>query len=343
MKLVQQLAIIILYNKSIDEVIKLTGKVKYSIVVPLYNEELVISESYRRLKNIMDSTKESYEIIFVNDGSYDTTRLKAEEICKNDDKIKLLNFSRNFGHQPAITAGMEKSAGDAIIIIDADLQDPPEVILKMIEKWKEGYEVVYGKRIKREGETFFKKFTANVFYRLLRSMTCIDIPTDAGDFRLIDRNVCNALMTLPEKNRYVRGLVSWVGYRQTYVEYVRKERFAGVTKYPLKKMLKLAFDGITSFSYKPLIMAGYFGMLSFAAGFISFIIIFIKNCIENVNLLDLGLLLSIVFSMFGLVFISIGIMGQYIGRIFDECKNRPNYIIESTVNCTGDDKNNENC
>lgn len=321
----------------------MTGKVKYSIVVPLYNEELVISESYRRLKDIMDSTRESYEIIFVNDGSYDTTRLKAEEVCKNDDKIKLLNFSRNFGHQMAITAGMEKSIGDAIIIIDADLQDPPEVILKMIEKWKEGYEVVYGKRIKREGETFFKKFTANIFYRLLRSMTSIDIPADAGDFRLIDRKVCNALMSLPEKNRYVRGLVSWVGYKQTYVEYVRKERFAGVTKYPLKKMFKLAFDGITSFSYKPLIMAGYFGVLSFAAGFISFIIILIKNCIENVNLLDLGLLLSIIFSMFGLIFISIGIMGQYIGRIFDECKNRPNYIIESTVNFTGADKIKENC
>lgn len=343
MKLVQQLAIIILYNKTINEVIKLTGKVKYSIVVPLYNEELVISESYRRLKDIMDSTRESYEIIFVNDGSYDTTRLKAEEICKNDDKIKLLNFSRNFGHQMAITAGMKKSIGDAIIIIDADLQDPPEVILKMIEKWKEGYEVVFGKRIKREGETFFKKLTANVFYRLLRSITSIDIPADAGDFRLIDRKVCNALMSLPEKNRYVRGLVSWVGYRQTYVEYVRKERFAGVTKYPLNKMLKLAFDGITSFSYKPLIMAGYFGVLSFAAGFISFIIILIKNCIENVNLLDLGLLLSIIFSMFGLTFISIGIMGQYIGRIFDECKNRPNYIIESTVNFTGADKIKENC
>lgn len=321
----------------------MTGKVKYSIVVPLYNEELVISESYRRLKDIMDSTRESYEIIFVNDGSYDTTRLKAEEICKNDDKIKLLNFSRNFGHQMAITAGMKKSIGDAIIIIDADLQDPPEVILKMIEKWKEGYEVVFGKRIKREGETFFKKLTANVFYRLLRSITSIDIPADAGDFRLIDRKVCNALMSLPEKNRYVRGLVSWVGYRQTYVEYVRKERFAGVTKYPLNKMLKLAFDGITSFSYKPLIMAGYFGVLSFAAGFISFIIILIKNCIENVNLLDLGLLLSIIFSMFGLTFISIGIMGQYIGRIFDECKNRPNYIIESTVNFTGADKIKENC
>jgi glycosyltransferase involved in cell wall biosynthesis len=343
LKLVQQLAIIILYNKTINEVIKLTGKVKYSIVVPLYNEELVISESYRRLKDIMDSTRESYEIIFVNDGSYDTTRLKAEEICKNDDKIKLLNFSRNFGHQMAITAGMKKSIGDAIIIIDADLQDPPEVILKMIEKWKEGYEVVFGKRIKREGETFFKKLTANVFYRLLRSITSIDIPADAGDFRLIDRKVCNALMSLPEKNRYVRGLVSWVGYRQTYVEYVRKERFAGVTKYPLNKMLKLAFDGITSFSYKPLIMAGYFGVLSFAAGFISFIIILIKNCIENVNLLDLGLLLSIIFSMFGLTFISIGIMGQYIGRIFDECKNRPNYIIESTVNFTGADKIKENC
>ncbi len=175
------------------------NKIVYSIIVPLYNEELVIDESYRRLKEVMDSTKENYEIIFINDGSRDSTKEKADNICKKDEKIKLVNFSRNFGHQAAITAGMDVSRGRAIVVIDADLQDPPEVILKMIEKWKDGYEVIYGKRAKREGEGFFKKFTAGMFYRLLKNITNIDIPVDTGDFRLIDRKVCDTLTSLPEK------------------------------------------------------------------------------------------------------------------------------------------------
>lgn len=309
------------------------AKVVYSVVVPLYNEELVIDESYRRLKEVMSSLKENYEIIFVNDGSRDKTRSMAEKICYNDEKIKLINFSRNFGHQSAITAGMDLACGDAVIVIDADLQDPPEVMLNMIEKWKEGYQVVYGKRIKREGETLFKKLTARVFYRLLKSMTSIDIPVDTGDFRLIDRKVCDTLTSLPERNRYVRGLVSWVGYKQTFVEFTRQERFAGETKYPLKKMIKLAFDGITSFSSKPLVIWGYLGGLSSFAGIISLLSVIIKNMITHKPILNLGLILSINFVMFGLVFVSIGIMGEYIGRIFDESKDRPNYIIASTVNC----------
>ncbi|WP_084284247.1 glycosyltransferase [Clostridium lundense] len=228
----------------------------YSVVVPLFNEEFVIDESYKRLKQVMDSTKENYEIVFINDGSKNRTIYKVESICKNDEKIKLINFSRNFGHQAAITAGMDLALGEAVIVIDADLQDPPEVMLKMIKKWKEGYEVVYGKRIKRQGETFFKKFTAKMLYKILKSLTTTDIPVDTGDFRLIDRKVCDAMISFPEKNRYVRGLVSWVGYKQTCVEFVRQERFAGDTKYPLKKMMKLALDGITSFSYKPLVVSG---------------------------------------------------------------------------------------
>lgn len=309
----------------------------YSIIVPLYNEELVIEESYKRLKAVLDSVKERYEIIFVNDGSRDKTRAIVETICKKDKAVKLVNFSRNFGHQAAITAGMDVSLGDAVIIIDADLQDPPEIILSMIKKWKEGYEVIYGKRSIREGETFFKKFSAGVYYRLLKSMSSIDIPVDAGDFRLIDRKVCDALMSLPEKNRYVRGLVSWVGFKQTYVEYARQERFAGKTKYPLKKMMKLAFDGITSLSYKPLVITAYFGGITLAVGVISFVSVFIRNIIVNSKVLDLGLLLSINLIMFSLVFCSIGIIGQYIGRIFDESKGRPLYIIESQINY----KNNE--
>lgn len=310
----------------------MNDKTVYSVIVPLYNEELVINQSYKRLKEVMDSTNESYEIVFVNDGSKDRTREIAEEICSRDENIKLINFSRNFGHQAAITAGMDLALGDAIIVIDADLQDPPEVMLKMIEKWKEGYEVVYGKRVKREGETFFKKFTARVYYRLLRSMTTVDVPVDAGDFRLIDRKVCNTLIALPERNRYVRGLVSWVGYKQTYVEFIRQERFAGETKYPLKKMFKLACDGITALSYKPLIIAGHFGILALLVGIILMFVDITKAIINKSSVLNFTMMIGINMMMFGVVLSCIGIMGQYIGRIFDESKGRPIYVISSTTN-----------
>lgn len=307
------------------------NNIVYSVVVPLYNEELVIFESYKRLKEIMDKAGEKYEIIFVNDGSIDATRKKGELICNKDGEVKLINFSRNFGHQAAITAGMDVAVGDAIVVIDADLQDPPEVILEMIEKWKQGYEVVYGKRIKREGESFLKKFTAKTYYRILKSMTSIDVPVDVGDFRLIDKKVCAALASLPEKNRYVRGLVSWVGFKQTYVEFVRHERFAGETKYPLGKMIKLAMDGITSLSHRPLIFVNYIGTACSVIGLISTIVIIMRNLIYQHNILDLSLILSLNTFMFGLVFISLGIMGQYIGRIFDEAKDRPMYIIDNII------------
>lgn len=316
-------------------------RITYSIVVPLYNEELVIDETYKRLKNIMDSTLESYELLFVNDGSSDATRKKVEQICVEDMNVKLVNFSRNFGHQCAITAGMEVSVGEAIVVIDADLQDPPEVILEMIKKWKEGYHVVYGKRIKREGESFFKKFTAKTFYRMLKNMTSIDIPVDTGDFRLIDRKVCNTLNSLPEKNRYVRGLVSWVGYKQTFVEFVRQERFAGDSKYPIKKMIKLALDGITSFSYKPLAFSGYLGGISFFAGILIMIVDIIKYLIGGIKVINFAFLISIDLIMFGIMLSCMGIIGQYIGRIFDESKGRPNYIIESIINDRRVDKNHD--
>ncbi|MBU3217057.1 glycosyltransferase family 2 protein [Clostridium estertheticum] len=303
----------------------------YSVVVPLYNEELVIEESYKRLKSVMDNTNEKYEILFVNDGSRDATRNKTENICRADKNIKLINFSRNFGHQAAITAGMNQAIGDAVIVIDADLQDPPEAIIDMISKWKEGYDVVYGKRVKRVGETFFKKFTSTAYYRLLKSMTSIDIPVDTGDFRLIDRKVCDALNSMPEKNRYIRGLVSWIGYKQTFVEFVRKERFAGETKYSLKKMFTLAFDGITSFSYKPLIFAGYFGAFTGLIGTVLLIGTIVTSMINKNAILNLGLILSISLMMFGLMFCFMAIMGQYIARISEESKNRPLYIVANTV------------
>lgn len=313
---------------------KMQFNIVYSIIVPLYNEQEVINESYKRLKKVMDITKQNYEIIFVNDGSKDNTKFIAEEICSKDKKVKLINFSRNFGHQVAITAGMNEAKGAAIVVIDADLQDPPEIILEMIKKWRDGYDVIYGKRIKREGETLFKKLTANVYYRMLRKLSDTDIPVDTGDFRLIDRKVCDALKKMPEKNRFIRGMVSWLGFRQTYVEFVRKERFGGSTKYRLNKMLKLAFDGITSFSNKPLRISGWFGGILFFIGIILNVFLLIKDAIDKSAVLSLSLVLSVNFILFGLVFIVLGIMGGYLGRIFDEVKDRPMYIVESRVNCS---------
>lgn len=306
--------------------------IKYSVIVPLYNEELVIAETYKRLTAVMRQTDGDYEIVFVNDGSRDRTENMAREICEFDKNVRLINFSRNFGHQTAITAGMNESRGQAVVVIDADLQDPPEIILQMIEKWKQGYDVVYGKRSVRKGETAFKKVTAKLFYRLLASMTNIDIPVDAGDFRLIDRKVCDAIKTLGERNRYMRGLVSWVGFKQTSVSYVREERFAGETKYPLKKMLKFALDAVTSFSDKPLKIAGYAGYFISAASFVYLLVVVIQKLMGMD--FDTGWASIVAISLFfnGIILIVLGIMGEYIGRIYDECKNRPLYIIDEKVN-----------
>ncbi len=301
--------------------------VRYSIVIPAYNEELVINESYKRLKAVMDTTNEAYELIFVNDGSRDKTGALLSEICDKDKNVKMIDFSRNFGHQTAITAGMDNSSGQAVVVIDADLQDPPEVILDMIAKWKEGYDVVYGKRGKRKGETFFKLFTAKVFYRFLKSMTTVDIPVDTGDFRLIDRKVCDALSSLSEKNRYVRGLVSWVGFRQTDVTYVREERFAGETKYPLKKMIKFALDGITAFSYKPLKLSTYLGFLLSLGSFIYLLVVIAIKLFTDMAVSGWASTLSVTLFFNGIILIMLGIMGEYVGRIYDESKNRPLYII----------------
>lgn len=301
--------------------------VRYSIVIPAYNEELVIDESYKRLKSVMDTTNEEYELIFVNDGSRDKTGEMLSTLCDNDKNVKMIDFSRNFGHQTAITAGMDNSSGQAVVVIDADLQDPPEVILDMIKKWKEGYDVVYGKRAKRKGETFFKLFTAKVFYRFLKSMTSVDIPVDTGDFRLIDRKVCDELSSLTEKNRYVRGLVSWVGFKQTDVTYVREERFAGETKYPLKKMIKFAMDGLTAFSYKPLKLSSLLGTLLSLGSVIWLIISLLIKYLTDVSVPGWLCAMSIPLFFNGLILMMLGIMGEYIGRIYDESKNRPLYII----------------
>ncbi len=313
--------------------------IKYSVIVPLFNEEAVVCETHKRLSAVMNQTDGEYEIIFVNDGSRDSTETLVKQIMQNDSHVCLINFSRNFGHQTAISAGMDNARGQAIVVIDADLQDPPEVILEMIARWKEGYDVVYGKRSVREGETVFKKATAKIFYRFLASLTDIDIPTDTGDFRLIDRKVCDAMKTLKEKNRYIRGLVSWLGFKQTSVPYVRKERFAGETKYPLKKMLSFAGDAVTSFSDKPLKIAGYAGYL---LSFISFIYL-LYVVIRKITVGDFGegwaSIVAINLFFNGVILIVLGIMGEYIGRIYDECKNRPLYVIAEKLGFDDDSDN----
>ncbi|QNU65860.1 glycosyltransferase family 2 protein [Ruminiclostridium herbifermentans] len=302
-----------------------------SIIVPVYNEQEVIDETFRRLSEVFKDYFMKVEYIFINDGSKDNTYFKLGQIAKNNPEVRIINFARNFGHQIAITAGMDYAKGDAVVIIDADLQDPPEVILQMVEKWQEGYEVVYGKRLQREGETFFKKFTAKMFYRFLDRMTDVKLPVDVGDFRLIDRKVCDAMKGLPERSRYVRGLVSWVGFKQTSVEYKREKRFAGETKYPLKKMIKLAGDGIFSFSYKPLKLATFTGMIISAFSFIYLIVVLVQKFIKN----DVasGWASSMAVSLFfnGVMLIVLGIMGEYVGRIYEEVKARPLYIIGELI------------
>jgi glycosyltransferase involved in cell wall biosynthesis len=304
---------------------------RYSIVVPMYNEEEVIEVTYTRLKEVMDRTGEGYELVFVNDGSRDGTYEIVQGICSRDPNVRLIHFSRNFGHQIAISAGMDYAQGQAVVVIDADLQDPPEVILDMIRMWKEGFDVVYGKRLKRKGETLFKKGTAHLFYRLLRSMTNVEIPVDTGDFRLLDRKVCDVFRGLKEKNRFVRGLVSWVGFRQTAVEYVREERFAGETKYPLKKMVQFALDAIISFSYKPLKMATYIGFFLSAVSFLYLLVVLYQKLFTDSTVAGWSSLLATTLFFNGIIVLLLGVIGEYIGRIYDESKGRPLYIVQETL------------
>ena len=305
--------------------------IKYSVIIPMYNEQEVIKESYRRLDGVMRPLGEEYELIFVNDGSRDKTMEIMLEIANNDKHVKIVDFARNFGHQTAVTAGMKYSSGDAVVIIDADLQDPPELIPGMLEKWKEGYEVVYGKRLKREGETKFKLFTAKAFYKVINSLSGNMIPMDTGDFRLIDRAVVDAMNAMPEHNRFLRGMGSWVGFRQYAYEYKRDERWAGTTKYPLKKMIKLAKDGIISFSSKPLEMLGFLGCAISGLCFL-WLLVLIILAICGVFFMQWQLIVSFMGIFAGIILIGMGILGEYIGRIYDEAKGRPLYTVLRTIN-----------
>lgn len=304
-----------------------------SLIVPAYNEDAVIEETYKRLKNVMEQGGYDFEILIVDDGSTDRTPEKVKKICLNDKRVKLIRFSRNFGHQVAISAGIDRAVGKVAVIIDADLQDPPEVIPRMIEKWSTGYEVVYGVRKKRKGESLFKRVTAALFYRLLRQMTPIEIPLDAGDFRLLDRKVLEELKKMPERRRFVRGMVSWVGFRQTSVEYVREKRFAGTTKYPLRKMINFAIDGILSFSTVPLRISSALGFLSAAVSFLMMMYGLIVRIFYPSRVMTgwASLFVAVLF-IGGIQLICIGILGEYLGRVYEETKKRPLYIVAELLN-----------
>ncbi|KOA20689.1 hypothetical protein CLHOM_08310 [Clostridium homopropionicum DSM 5847] len=310
-----------------------------SIIVPMYFEEAVVEECYKRLTSVALSTNLNYEIIFINDGSTDKTPELLEAIAIKDQNVKVINFSKNFGHQIAVSAGIDKAQGDAVVIIDADLQDPPELIPQMIDLWENGYEVVYGKRKKRDGESFFKLFTAKAFYRVLNKMSDIQIPMDTGDFRLLDKKVVEVLRKMPEQNRFLRGMSSWAGFRQIELEYERKERFAGETKYPLKKMLKLASDGILSFSSKPIKLVELAGLITLSIGFIAVIYLFSSSIlgIRAMELRWISLFIAIAF-IGGIQIFSIGVIGEYVTRIYDESKGRPLYIIDREINMKKSDK-----
>ena len=308
---------------------------KLSVIVPMYYEEEVAEECYKRLKKVLEglSKKYEYEIVFINDGSKDKTLNILENIAKENKNVKIISFSRNFGHQCAVTAGLKYITGDAIVIIDADLQDPPELIPEMVKLWEDGNDVIYGKRKSRAGESKFKLLTASMFYKTLNALSDVEIPKDTGDFRLVDRKVVEVINSLPEHNKFLRGLFSWVGFKQTPFEYERKERVAGKTKYPLGKMLKLAQDGIFSFSTKPLRIVGTMGIVSILIS-ILILVYSILSYFFNWNDLTAGWTSMMVTMTFlgGMILISLWMIGEYVGRIYDETKRRPEYIIEKTIN-----------
>lgn len=309
-------------------------KKKVSLVIPMYYEEEVANECYKKVsKMLKELDKYDYEIIFVNDGSKDKTLEILEKIARKDEKAKIVSFSRNFGHQAAVTAGLKVATGDAIVIIDADLQDPPELIPQMLKLWEQGNEVIYGKRKTRKGESAFKLLTAKMFYKTLNALSDVEIPKDTGDFRLVDRKVVDVINSLPEHNKFLRGLFSWVGFKQKAYEYERQERFAGKTKYPLKKMLKLASDGIISFSSKPIKLVGALGIISIVIS-IMILIYALISYIFQLNNLSAGwtsIMVAITFFA-GVQLLSLWIISEYIGRIYDEAKGRPQYIIDKKIN-----------
>lgn len=301
-----------------------------SLVIPVFNEQEVLQESFARMDLAMQRTGYAYEIIYVNDGSRDQTLVQLRALAAQHPQVKVLSFSRNFGHQLAVTCGMDAAKGDALIIIDVDLQDPPELIPQMVKMWESGADIVYGKRLKRKGETLFKKLTASMYYRLLSWMSAYPIPLDTGDFRLIGRNVADVFLQMREHNRFLRGMSAWMGYNAVPIEYERQERFAGQTKYTLKKMLRLASDGITGFSDKPLTLPMTFGMILMALSGLGLIALIVLAIVSGVA--------AWLWAVCGVVFVQgvslffMGLQGMYLGRMYDEMKGRPLYIVSEKHN-----------
>ncbi len=313
---------------------------RLSIVIPCFNEESVLPQTCERLKQAAaELPVEETEMIFVDDGSRDRTGLILSEIVAHDDNVRVIRLARNFGHQMALTAGLESATGDAVVVIDADLQDPPELIASMLEKWREGSQVVYGVRTTRPGETKFKIWTAKLFYRLINQLSDTYIPADAGDFRLMDRSVVNALLAMPERDRFIRGMVSWVGFKQTPVEYERAPRSGGKTKYSLSKMMRLAADGILSFSIVPLKLAIWIGFTAIGLASLGILMAFIERVFQlydvNISRGWASLFIAVMF-LGGVQLLTIGIIGEYLGRIYIEVKRRPLYIVSKRLGFNDD-------
>ena len=307
---------------------------KISVVIPVYNEEEVAKTSYLRIQKVMEDLKQyDYEMLFVDDGSRDKTFNLLQEIAKENQKVKILSFSRNFGHQAAVTAGIQYVTGDAVIIMDADLQDPPELLPEMVALWEEGNEVIYGQRRSRKGESAFKLLTAKMFYRTLNALSDVEIPKDTGDFRLVDKKVIDVINIMPEHNKFLRGLFSWVGFQQKAYFYEREERKAGKTKYPFQKMWKLASDGIISFSTKPLKLVGGLGCVTIILS-IAILIYSLVSYAFHLNHLTPGWTsIMVAITLFsGVQLVSIWIISEYIARIYDETRHRPEYIIDKKIN-----------
>jgi polyisoprenyl-phosphate glycosyltransferase len=309
-----------------------------SLVVPLYNEQLVVGELHKRLQELLERLGLCAEVVFVDDGSRDGTLSALRALAAVEPRYGILSLARNFGHQAAITAGLDYATGEAVVVMDADLQDPPEVVVEMVDKWRAGFDVVYGERRKRERETWFKRLTAHLFYRLFASMIPIEVPLDTGDFRLVSRRVVVALRELREAHRFVRGMVAWLGFKQTKVLYDRPARFAGTTKYPLGKMIRFALDGITSFSVVPLRFSTYLGALMSCASLGVIGWAFVAKYVFERTVTGWTAIMVVIALFAGVQFMMIGILGEYVGRIYEEVKQRPLYVLRESINVgvTGD-------
>jgi len=305
-------------------------KIRYSVIIPILNEQETISELYRRLTDVFRRLNEPYEIIFIDDGSSDRSTQILKEIQESDPNIRIIIFSRNFGHQVAVCAGIDYAQGDAVIIMDGDLQDPPEIIPQFIDKWKEGFEVVYGIR-KRRKEFFLKRLAYTSFYRILQKIANISIPLDSGDFSLLDRKIVENMKSIKERNRFVRGIRSWVGFRQTGLEYERDKRYAGEVKYTFRKLVRLAFDGLVSFSHIPLQIASFVGFIISIISFLGIIFVLYLRLFKDVTVPGFTTTVILILFLGGIQLITIGIIGEYVGRIYDEVKKRPLYITEELI------------